>query len=352
MFCKRCFLPFVIVTMGAILFTFLSCSEQNIFEVLNGGELMPVPTSAALEAGATLDVNATGGIPPYVFSCLTGSIDEETGMYAAPTDQSTDTITVEDSSGATKYLSIVVIMEPLSISPGALNIEANGNYPFTVTGGLPPYDYTLDGSCYTDKGSIASDSTNSIITYTAPSTPCEDITLLAEDSLGNMAEAVIHVFAAGSLLINPPSATIQLGSSVRFTLSGGTSPYSYSYSPADGSALNVSGSDNENAEFTPANDGVYTITGQDNASASKSATVIVELVPLTLSPTSANVHVGDSFTFHASGGKKPYTFELLSGHGTIDSETGLYTAVKQGNDRVRVTDSFGNTADAAVKISK
>ena len=74
------------------------------------------------------------------------------------------------------------------------------------------------------------------------------------------------------------------------------------------------------------------------------------------------VHLGISYAVRdtkersvfigASGGKEPYTFELFSGHGDIESDTGFYTAVKQGNDRIRVTDFYGNTVDAVVRVSR
>lgn len=72
---------------------------------------------------------------------------------------------------------------------------------------------------------------------------------------------------------------------------------------------------------------------------------------LSISPTSKNLMVGNSATFSASGGTQPYTFSLLSGIGTVDSSSGLYTAPgSMGTASVRVTDAAGQTSDATLTI--
>ena len=58
--------------------------------------------------------------------------------------------------------------------------------------------------------------------------------------------------------------------------------------------------------------------------------------------------------FTAAGGDGNYTFEFVDNvsGGTIDFQTGLYTAgsTKTGRDRVQVLDGTGITAEATIRV--
>lgn len=76
-----------------------------------------------------------------------------------------------------------------------------------------------------------------------------------------------------------------------------------------------------------------------------------ELEDLSLSPISATIQAGADLTFTAAGGKAPYVFVVVSGDGTIDPSTGIYTApVSVSVDIVRVTDTTGASLDAQVVV--
>jgi hypothetical protein len=68
--------------------------------------------------------------------------------------------------------------------------------------------------------------------------------------------------------------------------------------------------------------------------------------PLAISPLSATVTVNATCTFTATGGVSPYRFSV-TGSGTIDPGTGLYTApAVPSSDVVHVSDASGGGADA------
>jgi hypothetical protein len=75
---------------------------------------------------------------------------------------------------------------------------------------------------------------------------------------------------------------------------------------------------------------------------------------LAITPVSVVVSVGQACTFTATGGAPPYTFSVVSGSGTIDSGTGVYSAPAiPSSDAIDVTDSAGATAEArAVTVVK
>jgi len=70
-----------------------------------------------------------------------------------------------------------------------------------------------------------------------------------------------------------------------------------------------------------------------------------------ISPLRVALAVGVPLPFAGSGGTGPYTFSILSGGGSINPGTGLFTApLTPGQTVVRVTDSLLTTADAPVLV--
>lgn len=77
-------------------------------------------------------------------------------------------------------------------------------------------------------------------------------------------------------------------------------------------------------------------------------------VPLIISPTNTTIYRGQTQVFTAGGGFAPRAFSLIQNNsgGFIDPTTGLYIAGDTINqtDIVRVTDAFGDIADATVNV--
>ena len=71
----------------------------------------------------------------------------------------------------------------------------------------------------------------------------------------------------------------------------------------------------------------------------------------TINPLGMTLIVGEQATFTAVNGTPPYTFVVLSGSGSIDETSGLFTAPNTpGTSIIRVIDSTGATNDAQVII--
>ncbi|MCM2278901.1 MAG: hypothetical protein NDJ89_12570 [Oligoflexia bacterium] len=74
--------------------------------------------------------------------------------------------------------------------------------------------------------------------------------------------------------------------------------------------------------------------------------------PVAISPATRLLAVGNSYSFSATGGQTPYVYSILSGGGSIDAGTGLYTAPgTAGTATVRVTDNTGRASEATVTIN-
>jgi len=77
----------------------------------------------------------------------------------------------------------------------------------------------------------------------------------------------------------------------------------------------------------------------------------VFLDPLSIDPGSALIYSDESATFSASGGRPAYAFRVVSGGGSIDPGSGVYTAPSAVSDVViEVTDAAGKRARANVEV--
>ena len=69
--------------------------------------------------------------------------------------------------------------------------------------------------------------------------------------------------------------------------------------------------------------------------------------PLTISPISATLLVDTKCVFSATGGSAPYVFSVQSGGGSIDADSGIFSAPgTPGSAVIQVRDSEGTTCEA------
>jgi hypothetical protein len=72
---------------------------------------------------------------------------------------------------------------------------------------------------------------------------------------------------------------------------------------------------------------------------------------LQISPLAVTLGTGATCAFLASGGSPPYSFALVSGGGSIEADSGLYTApVSPDNAIIQVQDSKGATSQATATV--
>lgn len=176
----------------------------------------------------------------------------------------------------------------------------------------------------------------------------------------------IDVVAAPSLPKATATATPTTGAApltVNFTgaASGGTSPYSFSWTFGDGSPASPS----QNPSHVYTTTGTYTavLTVTDAAGNTGSASVAIGVnagAPLTAhataSPSSGSVPLNVAFNATASGGSAPYSYTWAFGDGGTGSGAAVshtYTAVGTYTATVTVKDGSGGstTATAAVTVS-
>jgi hypothetical protein len=227
---------------------------------------------------------ATGGTPPYTWASTTLpaglTLNASTGaITGTPTAASTSsfTVTVTDSAKntATKNLGIVVAaaVSPLTVTASALPAATVGvvynQSPLTVSGGTPPYKYSLSS---TNNDGLAINATTGAITGSPTASGTFTLIAVVTDS-GSPAQTATQNLpltvnaAQAPLTITPatlPAATAGVAYSQALTASGGTAPYKFavtSGSLPSGFSLSTTGTLTGTA--SAAETGTFTITATD-----------------------------------------------------------------------------------------
>jgi hypothetical protein len=176
-------------------------------------------------------------------------------------------------------------------------------------------------------------------------------------------------FSFSGILDNPPSGpsalqllpdTINVAVSTgtcQFVAKGGAGGYSFSVAPGGASGPNPTNITSTGLYAAPAASGTDTIIVTDSSNATSESTVmVVNTVPLAISPTTTTADAGGSATFTGSGGTTPYTWSS-TGIGSV-TPAGLSTATYTvpwntpgGSAIVRVTDVTSAFREATVTVN-
>lgn len=327
--------------------------------VLNG------PSSNQVEALKTFQFSATGGSGPYTFSIVAGgigSINSSTGLYTAPATSGTAIIKVVDSTLPTpleKTLGITIISAPLKII-GASNLLPSASSVYSVSGGKPPYTYTINPA---GVGSVSAGApVNGVVplTYTAPCYQLENVDLIVSDSDNKTSMTSVKIAFTQALALAPATAEVFEDASKSFTASYlDCNSAELTLTPNEGS---VTRSGNSIIYTAPMNIGAPSKTiivkvSQGSRIATTSI-VVKELIdpPLTIA-TANNVTTvvnGASLGITASGGRAPLTFSSSGASGGSLNCSGnqctFIAALPVGQKVITVTDKKGRTESVTLNV--
>ncbi len=189
-------------------------------------------------------------------------------------------------------------------------------------------------------------------TATPPSTITYTVTVTTPDGCSGSTSITITV--SPPMQLTTSDQTICQGDTVQIgvTVSGGTSPYSYSWSPATGlSDPNVA-----QPEAFPQSTTVYTVTVTDAAGCSTQATVTVTVNPKpTITLSNAEICQGDTVRIgaEAQGGTPPYSYSWSPATGLSDPNVAQPEAFPQATTEytVTVTDAKGCSVQGSVTVT-
>ena len=149
------------------------------------------------------------------------------------------------------------------------------------------------------------------------------------------------------LQITPDFINLQFNAGFDFNASGGQTPYVFSILTGGDSGSIVA----DTGVYTaPATAGTVTVQVADSLPSTPSTATVNVYAPLVIAPDPATVDAGSTLTFTASGGVPGYTFEKVSGVGSISSGGVYDVPTSPGSAVVKVTDSIGNVDQTTVTV--
>ncbi len=302
------------------------------------------PGTTLLKEGDSTTVIASGGTAPYRFFVEkpgVAIINETTGVLTtiAPGNVTVIAVDSNDVIGYSKVITVygsTAVDESLDVTPGTTLLKEGDSTTVNASGGTAPYRFFVENTGV----ATINETTGELITI-APG----NVIVIAVDSNDVIGYGkVITVYdstANGTLDVAPDTTLLKEGDSITVNASGGTAPYRF-FVENTGVAT-IDSTTGILTTIAPGSVTVIAVDSNDVIGYSKVITVYDSAANRILVLTSSTIYLqtgGDTTTVGASGGTAPYRFFVeKSGVATIDSITGVLTAIAPGSVTVIAVDS-------------
>jgi len=314
------------------------CQVNRNFTITQPGVLNAVITLTNVSCNGTNTGSAiatpSGGTAPYTYSWSNGSTtNTATNLFAG-----SYTLLLTDSRGCQRTFTLT-ITQPTALNitltsiPVKCKFGSDGTATVNVSGGVAPYTYSWSNS-----GTAA----------TATGLTAGSYNVTVTDSRGCIINGNVVVtepvqILAGTLLITNVSCNGGNNGSITANASGGTVPYTYSWSPVNSSSSTIS-----NLTF-----GDYSVTITD----AKGCNTVIEgevIQPLLLDAQINNTvdvkcfgDASGTASVAVSGGSPAYTYSWTSGSTNASANN-----LPAGNYTVTITDSKNCITTADIIINQ
>ncbi len=282
--------------------------------------LNPVHISCAGAATGMIELDVVGGNTPYSFYWANGSTTQDVYNLKA----GSYSVTVVDVNGCADVESIE-LMQPnqLTVDKNQVNVncygDSNGSVDISVSGGIQPYTYLWsNGFTGQDRTSLSAGNVSVTVTDANLCTAVMSASITQPASALTLSNSSIDVSCFG-----------RTDGIINLAVSGGTSPYSYSWSSTTHPTFHASQEDLDSLQT-----GSYrvTVTDAKGCTATSTATIgtpAVLVATASIQNASCNMSESGSVSISVSGGTLPYQYIWSNGATTsqiTDIGAGVYNA--------------------------
>ncbi|MBI3500468.1 MAG: gliding motility-associated C-terminal domain-containing protein [Bacteroidetes bacterium] len=315
------------------------CTKTDVINIVQPSTLAVSVSQQDVQcygmSNGSASVSANGGTSPYSYQWNTGQTTSSiTGLSSG-----NYFVTVTDSKGCINVQNIF-ISQPSQVMLSIFSMVnvscfggSNGTATAVTYGGIPPYTYMWNTMPSQTSANATGLSAGNYI-----------VTVLDSNGCSMMIAVNITEPPALSLIMNWVNAKCYgtNSGSASVSVSGGTPPYSYSWSnnQTSSSATNLSAG-NYSVTITDANGCTHTNT------VSISQPAVLNAVVANVQNVSCYGMQNGSASVNASGGTSPYYYQWSNGQTTSSA-----TNFSAGNYSVMISDANGCTAPATVTISQ
>lgn len=313
------------------------CTTQQLVTLTQPGALnvsISVVPASCNPGSAT--ATPSGGTGPYTYSWApSGGTNATANNLAA----GTYTVTVTDANGCSTQQQATITQNG-TLSSTASNITnvtcnggGNGSATVIPSGGTGPYTYSWNPG----GGTNATETNLTAGTYSVTVTDANNCTTIQQVVITEPQALTASTSGTAVSCSNGNNGTAIA------TPSGGTGPFTYSWSPSGGT----------NATATGLAAGTYVVTVTDvNGCTTTQSYIVTQPTPVTATtsgtPVSCNAGTNGTATATPAGGTGPYTYNWLPVGGTNATASNLAA----GTYTVTVTDANGCTGQQQYTVTQ
>ncbi len=250
---------------------------------------------------ATVTLNTSGGTAPISFT-LNG-VKNSSGVFNGVLAGNSLIYNITDSNQCGPLTGTIDVIQPPAIILNAIpaNVTckgaANGSINLTVTNGKAPFTYVWTGpgsfsATSEDLSGLSGGTYNVTVTDANGCTKTTSTTV--EESSALLSLTTIPKMATKSVSINGSNTLGTTGGSIDLTVSGGTAPFTYSWSGQNGFTASTE-------DLTDLSGGIYTVTVSDAFGCSTTASTEVKVQVVLSEDVTCEILVPNSFSPNGDG---------------------------------------------------
>ena len=270
---------------------------------------------------ATLEINGSGGIPPYSYSS-NGLNYQNTGIFMLNTGKYT--LFIKDSGNKVISSDTLRTSDPIAINiafiPNKFDITIN------VNGGTPPYQYSLDNVDFIPVNIITLPGNGTYKIYVKDANQCTKSNSLSVNILSNVNKTVKQISCNG-----------KNDGSIKLLAANGTSPFKYSFNGSPFGTIK---------EWPNLGPDTYTFVVKDSKNDSIEGSI--EIVEPELLKAELQI-LQKNLTIVASGGTPPYKYSIDGGTNYVDNNT--FNDLPENTYSVFIKDKSGCIVTTTAVIS-